>query len=98
MAIPRRLLMAATIIVYALSKGSFPLMSAILAAHTGGAPKRSTLFTVAAGCCETANTSYTNFCTALPSPFFSSPNRVCMCDIAVSSKLIALCYAPKSYA
>ena len=90
--------MAATIIVYVLSKGSFPLMSAMLAAHAGGAPKRSTLFTVAAGCWEAANNSYTNFCAALPSPLFSSPNRVYMRDIAVSSKLIAPCYAPKGYA
>ena len=63
--------MTATIIVYVLSKGSFPLMSAILCAHAGGAPKRSTLFTVATACCKAANNSYTNFYTALPSPFFS---------------------------
>ena len=90
--------MAATIIVYVLSKGSFPLMSAMLAAHAGGAPKRSTLFTVAAGCCEAANNSYTNFCAALPATLFSSPNRVYMCDIAMSSKLIAPCYVPKGCA
>ena len=90
--------MAATIVFYVLSKGSFPLMSAMLAAHAGGAPKHSTLFTVAAGCCEAANNSYTDFCAVLPSPLFSSPNRVYMREITVSSKLIAPCYAPKGYA
>ena len=90
--------MAATIIFYVLSKGSFPLMSAIFAAHAGGAPKRSTLFTVATGCCEAASKSHTNFYAVLPSPHFSSLNRVYICDMAVSSKLIAPCYAPKGYA
>ena len=90
--------MAATIIVFALSKRRFPLMSAMLAAHAGGAPKCSTLFTVATGCFDAANNSYTNFCAVLPSPLFSSPNRVYMRDIAMSSKLIAPCCAPKGYA
>ena len=98
MATPRQLFMAATIIVYVLSKGSFPLMLAILAAHAGGAPKCSTLFTVAAGCCKAASNSYTNFCAALPSPLFSSPNKVYMHGMVVSSKLIAPCYAPKGNA
>ena len=73
-------------------------MLAMLAAHAGVAPKRSTLFTVATGCWEAAHNSYTHFCAALPSPLFSSPNRVYMRDIAMSSKLIAPCYAPKGYA
>ena len=90
--------MATTIIFYVLSKGSFPLMLAMLATHAGGAPKCSTLFSVAAGCCDATNNSYTNFFAALPSPLFSSPNKVYMRDIAVSSKLIAPCYAPKGYA
>ena len=90
--------MAAIIIIYVLSRVSFHLISAKLVTHAGGAPKCSTMFTVAAGCCEAASNSYTNFCAAVPSPLFNSPNKVYMCDMAVSSKLIAPCYAPKGYA